>query len=632
MKYSTIFKTFDGDKGFLSKIGVFNKSFVEIGKAFGDALNLSIEGAFDDTLGDQGFFKNFKNNLTTQVSEVNDLYSKLFVTKNDIEPFKITDFSIYEQSASNIMKSLQDTKKDVEAGDLTWQEYFDGLKEGEKWQAKFVQENDLSKISLEDVDVAQKAAKESAIAYNNGLDQMTIGAKAGQVALKGLALVGNLLAMAFASWVTTEIISWLNDLAHAEENARKRSEELTSSYEDEKKNIDDSIAKYKELNDKLQDNSLSTSEVYDMKSQLKDIQDKLIESFGNEADGIDLVNGKYDEQIAKLDTLSKQKATDYVAENNANIKSDEDYVYGKLDDFYPYVGRSKDFDYKLDDNTIKEIFDKYDKVGIAINEGVYHLTANGTREEVHKQLVDIYNELDEFKDNPALQKFKTNISTIVSDKTFFDSDQLEKSKNNLKKYTEAEILSNDNASKSYNDLVDAVDNYNTALETGKGVDEAKQKLLETKQAAEDSTKDITNSGKVLQDVYNSLSSEAPIEFQVEIGKNVDEELKQSYNDTINRFKTKVDARDVQQIKNGTQDRPSNEDASKISTFLDMNGISQDLDSLTGFNEVTADITDADEAIQTWTDHVKEAGGEVKGLPTTMAEAWKQLNYYCFYLR
>ena len=65
-------------------------------------------------------------------------------------------------------------------------------------------------------------------------------------------------------------------------------------------------------------------------------------------------------------------------------------------------------------------------------------------------------------------------------------------------------------------------------------------------------------------------------------------------------------------------------SSKIKTFLDMNGISKDLDSLTEFNEVTAGITDADEAIKAWEDHVKEAGGEVKGLPTTMAEAWKQL--------
>lgn len=47
-----------------------------------------------------------------------------------------------------------------------------------KWQTKFVQENDLTKVSLDDVKNAQNSAKQSAIAYNNGLEQMTIGAKA----------------------------------------------------------------------------------------------------------------------------------------------------------------------------------------------------------------------------------------------------------------------------------------------------------------------------------------------------------------------------------------------------------------------------------------------------------------------
>lgn len=37
-----IFKTFDGNNGFLSKIGVLNKSFAEIGKACGKAFNTSV--------------------------------------------------------------------------------------------------------------------------------------------------------------------------------------------------------------------------------------------------------------------------------------------------------------------------------------------------------------------------------------------------------------------------------------------------------------------------------------------------------------------------------------------------------------------------------------------------------------
>ncbi len=63
---------------------------------------------------------------------------------------------------------------------------------------------------------------------------------------------------------------------------------------------------------------------------------------------------------------------------------------------------------------------------------------------------------------------------------------------------------------------------------------------------------------------------------------------------------------------------------KIKTFLDSNGISQNADKLTEFNTVTADITDADEAIQEWTSHAQEAGETVSSLPTTISSAWNQM--------
>ena len=86
-----IFKIFDGNEGISSKIGILNKSFAEIGKAFSDALSTSI-GSFGDGLfgleeKDQGFLKNFVDNLRTEVDDVEDLYKKLIVTQKDIEPF-----------------------------------------------------------------------------------------------------------------------------------------------------------------------------------------------------------------------------------------------------------------------------------------------------------------------------------------------------------------------------------------------------------------------------------------------------------------------------------------------------------------------------------------------------------------
>lgn len=380
------------------------------------------------------------------------------------------------------------------------------------------------------------------------LEGMTKASKAAELGMKALSIAGNMIATMVVSWVLSEAISWLNDLAHAEENARKRSEELTSSYEDEKKNIDDSIAKYKELSEKLNDTSLSTSEVKSIKEQLLSVQDQLNKKYGAEITQIDLVNGKYDEQIKKLDTLAKKKASNYVSENYKDIQADQKYVSEKinLNKSLGFKGsQARPDDYSNAGFDLKKYIDRYDKLSAKVVNpdgqlgmtGDVNLVTNGTRQEVYDQLSQLFQDLsnDFGNSNEDVNKFKTTISGILEDS--FDTDALASANDRIKKYAQAEILSNDNTSESYNNLVDAIDNYNTALSSGEGVDDAKQKLLEAKQAAEDSTKDITNSRKALQDVYNSLDSEAPIELQVEFGKNVGEDLQKSYEDTINRFKS-----------------------------------------------------------------------------------------------
>lgn len=497
-----IFKTYDSDiEGIANKLGFSKRSFAEWGE--------QVSSAFTES---EGKMNKFKNTL-----------SAVFVPKKDNTKL-IGDFQAFKDLMLETGLSAEELAKEVGGVDGRIVSY---AKSGE-----------VGKLTTD--------------GFKESIGNLSLGAKAGQVALKGLALVGNTLAMAFASWIATEIISWLNDLAHAEENARKRSEELTSSYEDEKKNIDDSIAKYKELSEKLNDSSLSTSEVKSIKEQLLSVQDQLNKKYGAEATQIDLVNGKYDEQIKKLDALAKKKASDYVAENYKDIQADQKYVSEKvnLNKSLGFKGsQARPNDYSNAGFDLKKYLDRYDKLDAKVvnpdgqhgMSGTVNLVTNGTRQEVYNQLSKLFRDLsnDFGNSNEDVNKFKTTISGILEDS--FDTDALDSANSRIKKYAEAEILSNNNASASYNNLVDAVDNYNTALSSGKGVDNAKQKLLEAKQAAEDSTKDITNSGKVLQDVYNSLDNKAPIEFQLEIGKDVDEDLQKSYEDTINRFKSSEEA-------------------------------------------------------------------------------------------
>lgn len=493
-----MFKTYDNDiDGITNKLGFSKRSFAEWGK--------QVSNAFTES---EGKMNKFKNTL-----------SAVFVPQKDTTKL-IGDFQAFKDLMLETGLSAEELSKEVGGVDSRIVSY---AKSGE-----------IGKLTTD--------------GFKESIGNLSLGAKAGQVALNGLALVGNALVMAFASWVATEIISWLNDLAHAEENARKRSEELTSSYETEKKDIDDSIAKYKELSEKLNDTSLSASEVKSIKEQLLSVQDQLNEKYGAEATQIDLVNGKYDEQIEKLDKLSKKKAGDYVAENYNDIKADQKYVSEKvnLNKSLGFKGsQARPDDYSNAGFDLKKYLDRYDKLDAKVvnPDGQYGMTGDvnlitsGTRQEIYDQITALFNDLsnDFGNSNEGVNAFKSTLNDIL--KSSFDTNELAAANDRIKKYAQAEILSNDNTSVSYNNLVDAVDNYNTALSSGKGVDDAKQKLLEAKQAAEDSTKDITNSGNILQDVYNSLDNKAPIEFQIEIGKDVDEDLQKSYEDTINRFKS-----------------------------------------------------------------------------------------------
>lgn len=208
-----IFKTFDNNKNtFSSKFGIFGKSFEDIGNRF-KKVSEELIVTNDYTISNIA-------NAWKKSSVKKDLSDKFIITKSDIQD-KLKDLSVYEQNPDDILNGLLTQKKLVDANQSSWQDYFNGLKEGEKWQVKFVQENDLTKVSLDDVKNAQNAAKQSAIAYNNGLEQMTLGAKAANVAMKGLAIAGNMLLSIGISFVISEGIKLIDNYIHRVDKCTK---------------------------------------------------------------------------------------------------------------------------------------------------------------------------------------------------------------------------------------------------------------------------------------------------------------------------------------------------------------------------------------------------------------------------
>lgn len=638
-----IFKTFDSDKDtFPSKFGILGKSFEDIGNRF--------KKVSDELIVTNDYTISNITNAWKNSSVKKDLSDKFIITKSDIQD-KLKDLSVYEKNPQSILDNLLEQKELVDSNQSSWQKYFEGLAEGEKWQEKFVQTNDLAKVSLDDVKNAQNAAKQSAIAYNNGLKQMTIGAKAGQVALKGLALAGNMLVSLGISAIISLVVKGLDSLVHAADNAKESAESFSNSFKSMNEEFTSNDSKLSDLQkqytklskgvDTLGRNVSLTTDEYDtykqVISEISNMMPNLLARYDDEGNKIGFVQGKLKDLSAEYDNYKKKKALDLVTGKNDNGESIKDVFKNYGYQIYHVnaggttVGNPKTFgssNYEKIAQLQAEIDSGYD--------GVFgkHKLTNADIEEKTALIQKYQSEIDasvaSIRDvisaigqsgdayytltDQQQQLFDTYVNSLSQD--VIDKNQLY-SENATRKFVNN--LINDIKS----DKGQVVEAY-TELFTF-DVDDTKLNPIEIKEQIDQLVQNLANA--IGEEDWEDLKIRLGFSFVDDDASNYEKELPKinaAYNSIVNRFKTKIDARDVQQIKNGTQERPSNEDASKIATFLDMNGISQDLDSLTEFNEVTADITDADEAIQAWTDHVKEAGGEVKGLPTSMAEAWKQL--------
>lgn len=429
--------------------------------------------------------------------------------------------------------------------------------------------------------------------------------------------------------VSAGMMIWQKYKSSVEEHEQKMkeaSEELNQTWNDEKTAIDDAISKYDEYNKKLQDNTLSISEVNDVKSQLKDIQDKLIETFGNEAEGIDLVNGKYDEQISKLETISKRKAEEYVAKQANNVESDKDYLNEKLTDYVSFgathkpwgTGKADLNDGDITNSKIPELLKKYDKLNL-IDGDTFGIQFNqGTREEIYNQLVDFYTDLSKIKDDPAVEKFKDGITETINSDDLFDQDKIDKAKESIKNYAEAEMLKDDNTRKAYSDLTDAVDKYKQAVEDDTGVEDAKNNLLTAKKAAEDAAKGISNAGDVLHDVYSQINSFAPTELKIKLGTISDEELQQYQEDT----KSLKERLGYRANPSGAEDTNNN---SKVDSFV--NELSDDDRTLLINAKLPDNVkTYTKEQLADLLTQLQNQADEnsIDITPTTLSSAWEQL--------
>lgn len=165
---------------------------------------------------------------------------------------------------------------------------------------------------------ATRSAQNLAIAANGtrvNIAGITVSAHTSRLALIGTQVAVTALNMALTMGLsialqaaTQGIMKLVNAEKEAKERAKERhdeqirvAEENIKKNNEELKSLQDSISEYNKYKDVTH---LTTDE----KERLMEIQQSLINKYGEEGKSIDLINGKYDEQIQKLEELERKTA------------------------------------------------------------------------------------------------------------------------------------------------------------------------------------------------------------------------------------------------------------------------------------------------------------------------------------
>lgn len=132
------------------------------------------------------------------------------------------------------------------------------------------------------------------------------------------------LVLVIVSIAISGIATAIMSARQAAEEARDNAIETINTYNDTSSSIDELIEKYKNLKkeyDSISDTSLKNEKA----EELLTIRDQIVETYGSEADGIDIVNGKLETTLATLKQIAQQRASETWTDISDEVATAFDY-------------------------------------------------------------------------------------------------------------------------------------------------------------------------------------------------------------------------------------------------------------------------------------------------------------------
>lgn len=382
-------------------------------------------------------------------------------------------------------ETKEQLKKDTEAiqsyideftnsqGKVSNEKFVDIMSDASSQAKLYVQQTDAAALSTEAFAQSQTVLAKTSNAVVGGLK--SIGA--------GLLSMGVTLAVSAA---LNAVVKAIYNATTAEKRYREAALDSTTAINEKTQALDDYEAQIKELKTSIDEGNLSENDAYEARKKLISIQDELAEKYGNELNGIDLVNGGLEEQIGLLDEAAKKKENAFLTEKDKDAGTDNkeaiEDAQRKMTQRHVYMGTFGSLS-ENDFNTIKK-YAEDNGLGVNYSQGFsgdYSIKVSFTgdasnAEKVYTDFVnDVTNDsrLDDDTKTVIADKARSLISSAQDITT--ENEQL------AEQAARYQIETTSAYNELYENLKKAQDDYNEAV--AKDNDTAIKKALEAKTSA-----------------------------------------------------------------------------------------------------------------------------------------------------
>lgn len=471
--------------------------------------------------------------------------------------------------------------------------------------------------------------------------------------------------------VTVGVAAWQGYNQSVQESIQHTKDSI-AEIEERNKSIDDNISKAQELRDSLDSGTLTEQEAYNTKSQLLDIQSQLSDSYGEQADGIDLVNGKLDEQIEKMQQLKVENAKSWL--NDSDNEKNYEKAKKKMtkDDYESFFGNTPTLsllgnapekaDYTNSDvykdalkryqnskSQIEEIQKAAEKAGLKQYNGVatgqFQLgfeneTVTGADEKLNNFLATVKELKRQFQDEGKNTDYFDNIISSAEDAESSYKDILDKHQEIYQEYLKNSMLAegygNNKPATVYQQYADAVDKYNEALQSGdtSKVEEAKTALDGVKASVDNIVS--RDSGKKYKELFDEIAdgidaaSEKTYEFKERLSGRGADKLNNTVLSKLKELKNYTDI-DLKSINLDTSDVVAGKDALRmaVNEAMDLGIVSDDsaesvakvVDLLTDMGmTATVSMNQMDDSFSEVNTTIQQAQANLETLKTIMSES------------